>query len=32
LFPDKMELTGKNGAPLEVVSRIERVIVPAPKG
>ncbi len=27
LFPDKMELTGKNGGPIEAVTRIERVLV-----
>lgn len=31
LFPDKLELTGANGKPLETVTRIERVIVHAPK-
>ena len=27
LFPDRVEVTGKNGSPLEMVTRIERVIV-----
>lgn len=27
LFPDKIELTGKDGKPLEMVHRVERVIV-----
>lgn len=27
LFPDKVEVTGKNGAPIEVVTKIERVVV-----
>jgi phage terminase small subunit len=27
LFPDKVEVTGKDGKPIEMVSRIERVIV-----
>lgn len=31
LFPNKVELTGKNGAPVEVVTKIERVVVDAPK-
>jgi len=30
LFADRLEVTGKNGAPLEVVSRVERVVVDAP--
>lgn len=29
LFPDKMELTGKDGKPIETVTRIERVVVKA---
>lgn len=31
LFPDKVEVTGKNGGPLEIVTRVERVIVDPPK-
>jgi phage terminase small subunit len=29
LFPDKVEVTGKDGAPLEMITKIERVIVKA---
>lgn len=31
LFPDKVEVTGKNGGPIEQVTRIERVVVDVPK-
>lgn len=31
LFPDKVEVTGANGKPLELVTRIERVVVDAAK-
>lgn len=30
LFPDKVEVTGKDGKPIETVTRVERVIVRAP--
>lgn len=30
LFPDKMELTGRDGKPIETVTRVERVIVRVP--
>jgi phage terminase small subunit len=29
LFPDKLEVTGKDGKPLETITRIERVIIDA---
>jgi len=31
LFPDKVQVTGKDGGPIETVTRIERVIVDAAK-
>lgn len=32
LFPDRIEHTGKDGKPIEMVTKIERVIVDAPEG